>query len=162
MPSDFIAIDTQGVLETQKMLAQIPDAITDDGTDNANKYLLNVVRAYAPYKHITFQQAYGGWFSEKQRRYVMARIKEGSITPGRSNRNQRLSRGWKIIGKGRNSLLANEVPYSPYVQGEAGEQARMHTLIGWKGVDVIVKERMSKIVEQFMVGVNKALKRLAR
>jgi hypothetical protein len=173
MPSDFIAIDVQGLAELQSFLSKLPDAVADDGVDEANKYLLNVVRAYAPYKYITRAQAYPnavitfpsgkqlkGWHSVNQFRYVMARINEGSINPGKPNRNQNLSKGWKIIGKGRKSILANEIGYAGYVQGSKGEQARMHTLIGWKGVDVIVKERMNTILEKFMVGVNKALKRL--
>ena len=72
------------------------------------------------------------------------------------------------MGKGRDSILANEAtdsngrPYAGYVQGAKGEQARMHTMIGWKGVDVIVKERLNEIVRKFTGGVNKAIRRLGK
>ena len=160
MPTDFIAIDVPDLAELQKLLANLPNDVADEGIDASNEYLLNVMRAYAPYKYVSFKSAYGGWFSEKQRRYVMAKIAEGEIQPGRPHRSQALSRAWRIIGEGRNSLLANELPYSAYVQGDSqSEQARMMSMIGWKGTDQVIRERQAEIMRKFETGANKALKK---
>jgi hypothetical protein len=89
----------------------------------------------------------------------MARISEGSIVPGRSNRSQRLAQGWKIIGSGSNSLIVNEVPYAGYVMGD-NEQARMPAKIGWKKITDIITDRMDQIIRRADAGIQKAIKKL--
>ena len=53
---------------------------------------------YEPYKYITRKQAYGKTFeSDKQRRYVMAKIRSGEITPGKENRTGVTAMGWHYV-----------------------------------------------------------------
>jgi len=157
MVDDFIAVD--GAAELSAKLNKLPEAVQDAVIDEVNPYLVNVLKAYPAYRYISFKQAYGGFFSEKQRKYVMARIREGSIRPGQPNRTQRMARGWKVLGGGRNSLIVNETPYAPYLMSDS-QQARMPAKIGWKKLMDVIKNRMKKIQDKADAGAKKAIKRL--
>ena len=157
--SDFVGLDVAGINELVAKLDKLPDVAKDEAIEFVNQYLLNVLKTYPPYKHVTFKQAYGKWFSEKQRRYVMARIAEGKITPGMPNRSQKFSRNWKVVGYGQKSIIANETPYGPYLVGNQS-QSRMAKKIGWKTIKEIVAGRMSKIIRKADAGIKSALKKL--
>lgn len=159
MSDQFVGVDVSGIEEIVDALKDLPEEAQDQAVDEVNTYLLNVLRAYPPYRHVPFKRAYGAWFSEKQRKYVMARIHEGSITPGRPKRTQQFSQGWHQIGEGRNSILANETPYGPYLVGD-NEQARMPKQIGWKKLGDTIKERMDQIMRRAEAGVKNAIKKL--
>ena len=155
--NDFIAIE--GIEPVTKALGQLPRDMQDSAVDEINPYLVNVFRQYPSYKYVPFATAYGGWFSDKQRKYVMARIREGSIIPGQSNRTQELARGWKIIGEGADSIIANETPYAGYVMGDQ-TQARMPAKIGWETMSAKIESRMDQIKRKAQAGVNKAIRKL--
>ena len=157
--SDFIGVDIIGIKELQNKLAELPDEAQDAAAEEIAPYLVNVFKQYPPYTYVRFKAAYGGWFSDRQRKYVMARIREGTIVPGKSSRTQRLAQGWKVIGKGANSLVVNEVPYAGYVMGD-DEQARMPRKIGWKTIGGLVRDRMDQIIRRADAGVKKAIRRL--
>lgn len=159
MADDFIGLEVAGVEELRTLLAKVPDAVGGEAVDEVNKYLVNVLKQYPPYKHVKYKDAYGGWKSEKQRRYVMARISEGTITPGYANRSQEFSRGWKTVDKGINSLIVNEVPYGRYLMGDT-TQARMMGMIGWDRITFIIRERMPEIIKKAVAGVKKGLAKL--
>jgi len=146
--SDFIGIDIQGADEVAKRLEKLPYAVGDDGTEAANEYVLNKVRAYAPsHKGEKFE-----WSSEKQRRYVFATQKLPY------NRTQRLRRGWQLLGSGRNQIIVNEVPYAKYVKDEA--QIVGHGKREWTKTSDDIKNSMTRILQKFDAGVKKAIKRL--
>ena len=157
--SDFVGIDVTGTEELIAKLNRLPPEAQDQAVEDVNKYLLNVLRAYPSYNYVSFKQAYGGWFSEKQRKYVMARIAEGTIKPGMPNRSQRFAQGWKVVGYGRQSIIANETPYGRYLVDDTA-QARMPAKIGWKKLKDTVKQRMGRIIEKADAGVKKALRKL--
>ena len=159
MSDNFVGIDVTGIEELVSKLQSLPPEAQDQAVEQVNKYLLNVLRMYPPYSYVPFKTAYGGWFSEKQRRYVMARIREGSIQPGKPNRTQFFSQNWKQVGYGKQSILANETPYAPYLVGDR-EQARMPAKIGWKKLGQTIKERMDQIIRRAEAGVKSALKKL--
>ena len=157
MSDNFIAIE--GAEQIALNISRLPDEAQDQAADEVNKYLLNVFRLYPSYKYVPFKKAYGGFFSDKQRKYVMARIKEGTIKPGTSQRTQTLAKGWKIVGKGKTSIIANETSYASRVMGDKG-RARMPKMIGWKTLTQIINEKQSKIDKQATVGVKRAIKKL--
>ena len=159
MANEFIGIDVIGPKEVQAKLAKLPEAAQDAGVDEANAYLLNVVRTYPPRASVSRAQAYGQTFqSDKQRRWFFAALNSGEISvPYR--RTQDLSRSWHILGQGKKSILVNESPYAHFVQ-QKETQANMMRLIGWKAVEDIVQERMAKILEKFDAGVKKAIHKL--
>lgn len=157
MASEFIAIE--GAKQIAFDISKLPEEAQDRAADEVNKYLLNIFKLYPSYKYVPFKKAYGGFFSDKQRKYVMAKISEGVIKPGVSQRTQSLAKGWKIIGDGKDSIIANEEKHAAHVMGD-GEQARMPKLIGWKTIGKIVEEKQSKIDEKATAGVKKAIKKL--
>ena len=159
MANDFIGIEVFGIEELRREFGNWPKIIQDGVIDSANQYIIKNVKKYPPYKYVTFQQAYGGWFSEKQRRYVMARIAEGTIKPGMPNRTNRFAQGWKIIDKGTQSIIVNEVPYAGYLMGD-GTQARMHTKIGWDTLSKWINNNMSGIINAARQGLVNALRKI--
>ena len=157
MADDFIAVEGADVLADK--LGKLSPEVQDAAINEINPYLVNVFKTYPAYRHIKFKDAYGNWFSDAQRKYVMARIREGTIRPGQPHRTQRMAKGWKILGEGRNSLIVNEVPYAAHLMSDT-QQARMPAKIGWKQLQAIITERMARIYEKAEVGAKKAIKRL--
>ena len=137
-----------------------PKIIQDEVIDEVNKYIMKDIKKYPSYSYVSFKSAYGGWFSDKQRKYVMARIKEGSIRPGTPNRSGRFGQGWKVIDKGTSSMIVNEVPYSGYLMGSG--QARMHKKIGWKQIPEWISNHMGNIIKAARQGLSDALRRINR
>ena len=96
------------------------------------------LKHYPPYKYVTRKSAYGQTFqSDKQRRYVMARIADGTIDPGAPHRTGRLQRGWTRIGSGVRTRIVNEEPHALYVMDTQG-QARQPAKVGWRKVAEII------------------------
>lgn len=157
--SDFIAVTLEGDKELAAKFRRLAPLVQDEGTDEADRYIVRVMKEYSPYRYVTRASAYGTtWFSEKQRRYVMARISDGTITPGAPHRTQALSHGWKIIGSGVGSIVANEVAHAALVQGNRAQQSRHAKAEGWKGIDVMMKDRSGQIARMFAVGTKRAIK----
>ena len=157
--SDFVGLEAEGIDELMAKLDRLPPEAQDETIEEVNQYLLNVLKAYPPYKHVPFKVAYGKWFSEKQRRYVMARISEGTITPGQPSRTQQFRNNWDVLGYGRNSMIVNDTPYGPYLVGD-NEQARMPEKIGWEKLSMTIKDRMSQIIRRAEAGVKNAINKL--
>lgn len=96
---------------------------------------------YVPYRYVTMAQA-GGWKSDKQRRYVMAMIREGKIDPGAPHRTGELQRGYRIEGEPPRYRITNAVKYGDYVMGDT-QQSRMHQLIGWRKISEVVTSNLA-------------------
>ena len=122
--SDFIGLEVKGLEELQAKLAKLPDTARDMIVDDLNEEILKFMRAYEPYKHVSLKQAYGGFVSDKQRRFFFAALADGRISVP-YKRTQELHDAWRVEGKGYQSIIVNEKPYASYVMGEAGEQANM-------------------------------------
>jgi hypothetical protein len=169
--SDFIGVDITGIEQIKAKLAAMPAAVADDGVESANIYLRGVLQRYPPQKDVTRKDAYPevrGWFgavdpkrgTTKQQRWFFwaLRTKQISVPYQRTNR---LSNAWKLYGQGRAQIIANESPGAQYVQGEwKGQQSRHENKVGWKGVNIVIEERLKQIVKAFELGANKALKKL--
>lgn len=159
--TDFIGFEVVGIEELRREFGNWPKEIQNQVIDSVNRFVIKSIKKYPPYRYIPFKQAYGGWFSEKQRRYVMARIAEGSIRPGQPNRTNRFGQAWKIIDKGTQSIIVNELPYAGYLMG-SGTQARMHQKIGWKTIPEWISNNMGGIVKAAREGLVNALRRINR
>lgn len=159
MSDTFIGVDVSGLEELLAKLESLPPEVQDEAVQNVNKYLLNVLKLYPPYTYVPYRTAYGKWFSEKQRRYVMAKISQGEITPGMPNRSQTFSRNWKIVGYGKNSIIANETPYGHHLMGDS-TQARLPKKAGWKTIGEVIKNRMDEIIRRADAGVKNAMRKL--
>lgn len=156
MPVDIV-ID--GLEELRSKLDRFPPEAQNEAGDMVSDYVLNIMREYAPYKYIPYKAAYGGFFSDKQRKYVMAAMREGRMSAGAPHRTQKLRQGWKKMGGGADTLVYNDVPYAGYVVGD-GDQANMHTMIGWWTVSSRLGERSEQIERLAKAGVDKAIKKL--
>lgn len=161
MPDDFLVLSIDGEKEIARQLAKLPPEASDAGIDEASDYLVNVLQTYPPKKYVSRKAAYGvTFFTPKQRRFFFAALADGRISVPYKRKNMRggLQSGWKQVGKGQRSFIANETPYADLVMGDG--QSRHPQAIGWKRVDLIIKDRMGKIVEKFEVGVKNAIRKL--
>lgn len=154
----FIGVDISGDKELIRKFGKLPEAVQDAGTEFANAYIIRKMKEYQPYKYVSIQQA-GGWRSEKQRRYVMAMIRNGTIKiPYR--RTQGLRNRWELMGEGKNQIVVNESPIAGFVMGH-GTQSRMMQMRGWKTENERLERDHDKIVQKYDAGVKKAIRRLA-
>jgi hypothetical protein len=111
-------------------------------SESVGKELVRLIRLYPRYKYVTRKKAYGETFvSDKQRKFVMAKIREGSISPGHSNRTMTLKKGWKTTGERTKTRIINDVPYAGFVQGNVSQSAHEY-MAGWKKVNVLIKENI--------------------
>lgn len=117
----------------------VTEAITDWLIGNQSRGL----KHYPPYKYVTRRAAYGRTFSsERQRRYVMAKISSGQIDPGAPHRTGRLQRGWVKQGKGVNARAVNQVAYAAHVMSTT-DQARQPARVGWRKVAQVIADNMA-------------------
>lgn len=156
--ADFVGIDITGIPELTAKLDKLYPEAADSGVENVDTYLVNTLRQYPPYSYVPLAQV-GGFVSEKQRRFVMAAISDGRITPGRPNRSQRLARGWHKEGEGRKQIIVNEVEYAAY-EHEPANQTQMHMLQGWEIIPEFIHNRMDEIIRRFDAGVKNGIKKL--
>lgn len=157
--SDFVGLDISGIAELQKKLARLPKEAQDSVIDDVSKYYLNVLQTTQPTpKYVTRRAAYGKpFFSERQRRWFFAALKNGDITvPYR--RTQGLKRGWKQVGTGTPSFLVNETKGAEFVVGD--KQSRHEAMVGWAKAEDTVKKNMPKAMKKADAAIKKILKKL--
>lgn len=160
MADSFLLLDPTEKKVLQNLLKKLPDEVQDIAVDDAIEYTINVLRAYPPYRYVSRISAYGKqWVNDDQRKAVMAKVREGKITPGKKNRNQELSKGWKQVGEGRKSFIANEVPHGPVVMGP-NDQSRMAQMGGWPTTIKVVDDHAAKIERKLTASGEKAMKKL--
>jgi hypothetical protein len=148
MANEFIAIDISGIPAIQERLKKLPKDAMDAGVETANEYLVNVMKQYPPKPTSPFV-----WSSDKQRRYVMAKIREEGYT----GRTQNLRNNWKTVGEGYKQMVANESPYAQFVQGD--NQIIGHASNKWSTIESIIKTN-KEWLKKFEAGVKKALRKL--
>ena len=108
------------------------------------------LKHYVGYRYVSRKSAYGQTFSsDKQRRYVMAKIREGEITPGSPRRTNALKRGWayKLQGGGYGASIYNPVPYAGYVMGDA-TQARQPAKVGWRTMAAVISTNIKSAIKR--------------
>jgi hypothetical protein len=156
---DFIGLEVKGVDELRAQLDKLPAEVRGLAVDGVSKYLLNVLRLYPPQKSVTRREAYGKpFFTDKQRRWFFWALSTGELQIP-YKRTQSLANNWRQEGKGYDSILVNETPYSPFVQDKP-TQSRMQKLIGWQTIADILRDRAVKIAETLNYAAQKAIKKL--
>jgi hypothetical protein len=132
------------VEQLKAFFARIPVQTRKIAVEAVAEYLIgddtHGLKHYVGYKYVSRKRAYGQTFSsDKQRRYVMAMIREGKITPGRANRSGGLKAGWqyKKQGAGYGATIYNTKDYAKWVQGDE-TQARQPGMVGWRKMSVII------------------------
>jgi hypothetical protein len=161
--SSFLAVDPQSLPQLDKMLSSLPDQLADPVVEAVGDYLISSFQIYPPYKHVKRKAAFGKtFFSDKQRRWFFWRFRDeiaNDTPPPWGKRTQTFRRGWKKIGKGRSLIIANEVPYGPFLKGP-GEQSRLAILEGWQDMNTDTASRKQRINEVAQGALKKALKSL--
>ena len=163
-----IKTDIRALQKLQALLKDLPQGAIGVAGEAVAHYLLGEdtgggythgLKHYVPYKYVTMNQAYGGFVSDKQRRYVMARINEGSIDPGAPHRTGELQRGWHHTPSSHGSIwtLSNRTPYADYVMG--GRQSSMHNLIGWRTAGAVIVSNLSGAIRHASAALGKWLRR---
>jgi len=159
MPDEMILIDAQGFEKLHAKLVKLPPALQDDVAQAGNEEGVRILGQYdVQYHYVSRKQAYGKTFvSEAQRKFVMAKIREGEIKIPYS-RTGGLRKGWRVVGEGRNSFIANDTPGAGYVMGDI--QSRHEALVGWKkGLDVL-NRNIAKLIKGATKGVAKAIRKV--
>src|ERR1035437_4720191 len=115
-------VSVRGIDQLKAFLTSLPANLRKLVVPTVAEYLIgdnsHGLRHLVNYKYVSRTSAYGQPFvSDKQRRYVMAMIGEGKITPGRSNRTGAMSAGWTygLQGGGYGAKITNSVPGVGYV-----------------------------------------------
>jgi hypothetical protein len=150
---------TKGITELKSKLNKLANNVQAEVGKGVGGYVIEKMQEYVPYAHVPFKSAYGGWFSDKQRKYVMAKIREGSIRPGAPSRTQSLRNGWNMVQGDGLTTIKNSVPYAGYVIGDA-DQSRMHKKIGWWTVSAKLGKIVQGVMDVAKVSVDVAIKRL--
>ena len=153
--SDFIGVDLYGIDDLKRKINYITsEEAAGAGIEEANQHLVEILRAYPPYRYVPIRQA-GGWRSEKQRRYVMAAIRRGEINVPYA-RTQTLNRSWKTVGAGVQQIVVNETPYAGFVMGAA--QTQGHALRGWSPYGERIRAAMPRLSQIFARGYRRFLR----
>jgi hypothetical protein len=125
-----------------QVISDLPRSVRGAATEAAARYLVgngsHGLTHYPAYSYVTRRRAYGSsFFSDRQRRKVMAMIRSGEILPGYPRRTGRLQRGWTIVNNGTRTRITNAEPHAPFVMGD-NTQSRHEALVGWREVSKIV------------------------
>lgn len=157
-----IKVTVRNLDEVKKWISDLPRKFRGAATEAMAEWFIGNgqrgLKRYPPYKYITRKAAYSKTFvSDKQRRYVMARIREGSIDPGVPHRTGNYQRGWKIEKESVKARIVNQVPYARYVGGDE-EQARLNAKVGWRKVTDIISTNIAGAIRHAEAAINKLTK----
>lgn len=140
-------------------IAQLPKNIRGKALEPVAQYYLKQFKKYPRYKYKSRAGAYpevNGYFSDKQRRFVMAGIADGRITPGRSQRTNALREGWHIEGKNTPLKIVNDEDGAVFAFDPV-YQARQLDAVGWKDLDEMTQENEQGAFEELIKWMNKNL-----
>lgn len=127
-------------------IAELPRLARKPALRHISDFMRKRFMLYPRYKYVSRRSAYpevNGFFSDKQRKFVMAGIRNGTIQPGSPHRTQSLKNDWRVEEGNRieSIMLVNDNPaavfaYSPQFQARQLEQ------VGWKNVDIMTEENL--------------------
>jgi len=158
----MIKIKVTGVDKTINFLKTFAEGYEDVSLNAISEYLMgderHGLKHYPPYKHVSFKQAYGGFLSDKQRRYVMMKIRSGEIDPGYSASNGYYGDAWQTnkIADGK-YVISNDVHYAGYLVGD-DRQSKMMQMKGWRVVSQNIKDNIMGAFRHARGAINKFIK----
>jgi hypothetical protein len=150
----MIKTSVRGVEQLKAFFAKLPPAARKIAAFEIAIHLIGDdtrgLRHYVGYRYVSRKSAYGQTFSsDKQRRYVMAKIRSGEIAPGSPHRTNTLKRGWefKRTGGGYGAQIYNAVPYAGYVMGD-NLQARQPAKVGWRTMGAVISTNIKSAIKR--------------
>lgn len=153
-----IKFDVTGLPKVRDFLSSLSRNLRKVGIDALIEYIIgngqHGLKQYPPYKYVTRKRAYGQTFkSDKQRRYVMAKIRSGEIDPGYPHRTGRSQRGWQMVETGGKYQIVNPEVGAYYSNDDAG-QARLNALVGWRKISSIIQSNMAGAIRHAYAAIN--------
>ena len=155
-----------GIAQITSRISSLPDEYIAEVLEAIGDHALGVLKDSQPrYKYVSRAEAYPdapagpGWFSDRQRRYVMGAINRGEIVVP-YHRTGEMAEAW-IFGKSENTYrLSNTTPGVEFVMGD--QQARQPALVGWKKASAIVAGALTFRSSKFRKAVQSAYQRALR
>jgi hypothetical protein len=144
-----LSITTIGAEALSAKLGQLAPKAIEIGLEDAAEYTQLQMQTYPSQKSVPME-----WVSEKQRRYVMAAIRDGRIQVPRA-RTYNLQSSWTKSISGYTATIQAGASYAHWVQGE--DQARMMSKIGWQTTKEFVSNKASQVFHMFELGVRRAI-----
>ena len=145
----MIKTSVRGIEELKALFKRVPVEIRRIAVEVATEYIIgdssHGLKHMVKYRYVSRKDAYGHSFvSDKQRRYVMARIKDGSITPGRENRTWAMAAGWRYTkqGGGYGATIYNRAKGAEFVYGDE-TQARQIGMVGHHKISAVIKSNIA-------------------
>ena len=147
----FLSMQAKGIPQVQAFLGKVAYGYKGIALQAVNNYLFNQLingNGVPAYSYITREEAYGQTFqSDAQRRYVMANIAQGNITPGSENRDGSITGAWQqSVSQGTKSTIYNTNPKSFYVYDDE-QQANLNSMVGWPTISKFLEDNISDAVE---------------
>lgn len=153
----MIGVSVNGLNQLTSGLHGMYPKAAAKGVENANKILLAALNRYvasAPYNYLSWSMGgpgdVGGFFSERQRAFVMASISQGSMTipyPRVKKDHYALS------GTGAHQSIKSDDVSMYYSMSDMG-QTIMQALRGWDRISVFLQGHNADILQAFTFGVN--------
>jgi hypothetical protein len=163
-----IKFNVRGLEEVKAYLKSLPRALKDTAMKAFTEYLIgnqsHGLKHYSPYKYVMRKRAYGQTFKSdkqrrfKQRRFVMAAIKEGRIDPGVPHRTGKGQRGWQMAKTPRGYSISNNEPSMYYSMSDTG-QANLNRMAGWRNVAKAIADNMAGAMRHANAAVKALLSR---
>lgn len=156
-----IKFDVRGIEKIQAFLKSVPRGTLRVALRAVGEWLIGTgqrgLRHYGAYKYVPRKKAYGKtFFSDRQRRYVMARIREGTIDPGAPHRTGRTQRGWYVREtNGGYGLKIGNPERGAYYSHHDERQARLNALVGWRKTAAIIASNVSGAIRHARAAVGK-------
>ena len=163
-----ISVSVRGIEQLKAFLLRVPVEVRRIAVEVATEYIIgdssHGLKHMVNYKYVSRKAAYGQTFvSDKQRRYVMAKIKSGEITPGRENRTWAMGAGWRYTkqGGGFGATIYNKVKGAEFVYGDE-TQANQIRMVGHRTISSVIStnikgamQRVNQFVEKWLKQNNK-------
>ena len=158
--TDLISLDITGDKQLVESLDSLYPWMANGGVQAANAYLVDNLNEYArgaPYNYLSWAAggpgSFGGFFSEAQRRFVMASMADGSMRVPY----QRMGNNpYHTEGEGSEQVIVSDDPAMFYSMSDEG-QARMQAMRGWEKISLILHDREADIRNAFEKGVVEAV-----
>lgn len=149
-------IEARNADKIKSFISSLPRNVRGIATRAAAEYIIGDgergLRKYPPYKYITRKKAFGTpFFSDRQRRKVMAMIREGNIDPGVPHRTGNYQRSWKLLGEGVKTKIVGMLPHAQWPD-------RLTQKIGWRDIATIVASNTKGAMRAARAAVNAWLK----
>ena len=139
-----VSIRTRGLSEFTRYIDGLARNSRGVATESVSDYLIGDgrrgLKRYPSYRYIRRSQVYKPPFkSNRQRRFVMAGIRSGSIQPGYPHRTGRFQRAWIRLGTSTRSRIQGEEPHENWPDPLARR-------VGWRAKMEIIASNLRSAV----------------